>query len=141
MELFPIDDLRKNGRPAGGEERRREGEQAAEQVKKPALVMREDQDKTESDHEARQIANDHDEAAVQPVEMYSGGGSGDNCRQHTRDHDRANRKAGAGQMQGETEDGDAIKVVPDLADNLSDPGQTIVPVIAQQSPERAQSLS
>ena len=59
MEFLRGRDTREDRRPAAREEWRREHQRPAESVEQPALLMRGDENKSECDHAACEVAGDH----------------------------------------------------------------------------------
>ena len=90
------------------------------------MLETEDQDEGERDEAADEVAREHDFAAVEAVEGNAGDGSGENRRQGARNHDSADSEPRPGEVEGQAKDRDAVEVIADFADDLSQPGVAVV---------------
>ena len=98
--------------------------------------MRKHQDKSDGDKGPQHVTSDHHLLAVKTIERDPGDRRGDDGGERARDHYPADSRAGPCNVQGKAQNGDAVEVVTDFANNLAQPDVTIVAVPVEQAPER-----
>ena len=74
-------------------------------------------------------------AAIETIQRDAGERSGEDRRHGARQHHTADDEPRVRGLEGQAENGDVVEVIADFADDLSDPGRSIVTVLAQQRVE------
>ncbi len=77
---------------------------------------------------AHQVAGDHDFLAIQAVQQHARHGPGRQHQKSARQQNSGHHQTGAGVGQRQTEHGNVIEVVANLADHLPGPGEAVIAV-------------
>jgi hypothetical protein len=120
---------------AAREERRRRHEQAREQEQQPRLGVVHREHEAERDYRAQQVAADHHEATVGPVEQHAGERPDEDGGHRAREHHAAHHEPRSGRVQRQAEHGDVVEVIADLRHHLAEPRVPVVAVGAEQGEE------
>lgn len=137
MELFGAGNRGQDRGAARGKERRGGHQQRAEGIQHPYAVRYDSKDEAESDERADEIAGDHDPLAVPAIEHHSGQRPHGDRRDGARQQHAGHHHARMGKLHGQREDGDAVEVIADFADNLARPHEAIIAIPAKQLEEFA----
>ncbi len=135
MQLFGRRNGGQNSRTSASEEWRSHHEESAQSVQQPDLPVNEGGNESKSDHTPNQIAGNHDAAPVETVQPDARERTNQNGRYRAGQHDARDHAAIVSHLDGEAKDRDVVKVIADLADDLSKPGKAIIPVRAKQRAE------
>jgi hypothetical protein len=91
----------------------------------------------EDDEEAHQVGADHDAATADAVVEHAGGGGGEGAGEHLQDDGEGDGLGlAAGEIEEEMVDGEGVEPVAEFADDLSDPEEAVVAIVAEEGEVR-----
>ena len=92
-----------------------------------------DQQHAEDDEEARQVGADHDALAADAVVEHAGGGGGEGAGEDLQDDGESHGLGlAAGEIEQEIVDGESVEPVAEFADDLGEPEEAVVAVVAEE---------
>src|ERR1035437_6100140 len=127
------DDVGDDGTVRGLEEGGADGLDEEQRVDQPDHGWSADQQHAEDDEEAHQIGADHDALAADAVIEHAGGGGGEGAGENLQDDGEGDGLGlAAGEIEQEIVDGEGVEQVADFADDLGEPEETVVAVLAEE---------
>ena len=117
----------------GLEERGADGFDEKQRVDQPDHGGSADQQHAEDDEEAHEVGADHDALAADAVVEDAGGGGGEGAGENLKNDGEAHRLGlAAGEFEQEIVDGEGVEPVAEFADDLSEPEEAEVAVVAEE---------
>src|ERR1017187_10263725 len=131
------DDVGNDGTVRGLKESGSDGLGEQQRVDQPDHGRSAYQQHAEDDEEAHQIGGDHDAPAADAVVEHAGGGGGEGAGEHLQDDGEGHGLGpAAGEIEQEMVDGEGVEPVAELADDLGDPEEAVVAVVAEEGEVR-----